>query len=294
MIEAIWKIDNKELNLINNLYFKIKLSGLDNPSGEMVGDSNPYRAGIQKKRIAIQKRSITIDFIIHSNTQQTRQLLYEYFRTGDTGELFLRSDYRQGKIKADVIDMPFSRHDLPVTAQLLLECPYPYFSDISEIIEEIRNSIGLFKFNVAFNTKIPLGKYLDEQQAIILNESDVKTGIVIKMNIRGDVENPQIYNATTNERIGIDTSKLSVTLPSGVTASLVSGDVITIDTRSGQGVKSMTLTREGTTYNIINTLMKESSWIQLIRGTNTISALATKGVTNMKIYIERTEEYGAI
>ena len=78
----------------------------------------------------------------------------------------------------------------------------------------------------------------------------------------GAVSDPAIYNNTTGQTFGLD-------------IDLVSGDVVTIDTRRGS--LRATLNHGGTVTNIINAMTNGSEWIKLRPGNNSIRYNASSG-----------------
>lgn len=69
-------------------------------------------------------------------------------------------------------------------------------------------------------------------------------------------------------------------------------DIIFINTRKGK--KSITMLRDGITYNIINSLDRESKWITLRKGDNVFIYNAESGVSNLHFSIANEVAYDGV
>lgn len=98
----------------------------------------------------------------------------------------------------------------------------------------------------------------------------------------------RIYNTETKEVMKIDTVKLQKLTGKGVVAS----DDIVINTSKGD--KSITLIREGVSYNILNCLDKNTDWFTLAKGDNIFAFTADSGVTNLQFRIENKVIYEGV
>lgn len=75
-------------------------------------------------------------------------------------------------------------------------------------------------------------------------------------------------------------------------SSIVKGLVIVINTSKGD--KSITLIREGVSYNILNCLDKNTDWFTLAKGDNIFAFTADSGVTNLQFRIENKVIYEGV
>jgi hypothetical protein len=94
--------------------------------------------------------------------------------------------------------------------------------------------------------------------------------MIITLQALETVTNPTIYNRTTGEQFGLE-------------YTLLEGDVITIDTISGE--KSVKLNHKGDVSNIINSVQQGSKWLQLVSGNNELSYQCDEGASALKITI---------
>ena len=95
----------------------------------------------------------------------------------------------------------------------------------------------------------------------------------------GTATNPTLYNTETLENLKVN-------------VSLVKGDVLRINTTRGQ--KSITLTHEGVTTNVINDLEPGSTWLQLQAGENKLLYTADSNPENLIVRIEYNNLYEGV
>lgn len=120
-----------------------------------------------------------------------------------------------------------------------------------------------------------------------------KEDIVVPKSAVAIIENP-LYavinepNSTMQRLIRKLTVKLQKLTGKGVVAS----DDIVINTSKGD--KSITLIREGVSYNILNCLDKNTDWFTLAKGDNIFAFTADSGVTNLQFRIENKVIYEGV
>lgn len=126
---------------------------------------------------------------------------------------------------------------------------------------------------------IEFGEILMQNELDMINNGDVETGLIIYMKARGSVTNPTIYNVDTNEYI-----KLNI--------SLNAGDEIYINTKKKQ--KTIQLTSNGETSNIIGNLASGSTWFVLTPGDNIFGVTAEVTPENMDVYCILTDQFEGV
>lgn len=127
--------------------------------------------------------------------------------------------------------------------------------------------------------EIEFSRILIESEKDIINGGDVETGFSIYLSARGPVTNPQIYNTETNEYI-----KLNITM--------AEGDTIFINTIKKQ--KTIQLTSQGVTTNIIGNLVSGSTWFTLSPGDNLFIITAETSPENLDAYCTVTDLYEGV
>lgn len=179
-------------------------------------------------------------------------------------------------------------------AQISILCPNSYFYSVENfgmVNKRFSSVIPLFSFpfsNASLEERlISFGNIVVVPNEILSYDGEVETGVIIRMSAKGPVYNIKIHNATTRETMSINTAKLQEMLKSDIQA----GDYITINTSKGS--KSISLTREGTSINILNCLNKNTQWISLVKGNNEFSFEADN-IENLIISIQNKIVYEGI
>lgn len=122
----------------------------------------------------------------------------------------------------------------------------------------------------------------------ITYHGDSEIGVMIYIHAIGPATNINIYNTETREVTRINTEKISSLTGKGIVAS----DDIVINTAKGE--KSITLIREGVSYNILNCLDKNTDWFTLAKGDNIFAFTADSGVTNLQFRVENKVIYEGV
>ena len=164
--------------------------------------------------------------------------------------------------------------------QISIICPDPFFKQLGKSTIEFSNTISLFEFPFAISEEGIEFSQIENSIIKTVFAGDIKTGIIITFAAMTDqILNPVIYNRTNQTFFG-----LNITLQKGY--------IIIVDTNIGK--KSATLIRNSVKINVIDKLKKNSTWIQLVPGTNEISFDADKGVENLNLSISFTQKYGGV
>lgn len=280
MIGIIYEGNNKKIDLINHPNLILSgFNGLDQPTSETIASKNPNKKGTQYQRSSIQDRLISLTFDVY-DVENTRYQLMDIFKSGEKGTLYLKNEFREGQIDCYFEEMPFDKFSNPTKCTIFLRATNPYFRGLEDIITELSNVINMFVLEAYIEEEgIVLGEVSEEHASNIVNESDTETGLTIEITMLGIVTNPIIYNVTTNKFIGIN-------------RVFTKGEKLVISTITGK--KKVYVEKDGVQTNLINRLMKNSSFFQLIRGSNKLKSDATEGGTNMIVYINYRNEYEAI
>ncbi len=280
MLSMRYEGNNNTIDLINTPNLIINgYAGLDQPTSETITFSNPNKRGTQYQRSSIQDRTISLSFVVY-DVENTRYQLMNVFKSGEKGTLYLKNEYREGKIECYFEEMTFDKFSNPTTCTIFLRAPYPYFKGLEVIVKELSNVINMFVLEAYIPEEgIVLGEISSEGTSEILNESDTELGVTIEVSMIGIVTNPIIYNTTTNKFIGVN-------------RLFASGEKLVIKTSIGE--KKIYVEKDGVQTNLINRLMKGSSFFQLVRGINKIKSDATENGANMIVYVDYQNEYEAI
>lgn len=244
------------IELTNNRNYAIfEISGLHPPNAIISTDSLAIYDGEKFTSSKADKRTINIQFGITKNAETNRIALYKIIKTKQYIRLNYKNNIRDIFIEGYVESMIIDYHAVPQLVTVSILCPRPYFNDATELISEMSALVKKFTFPFAIEkaNKIPFGYIEDVSEINVINNGDIQTNMIIKIQSSGEVINPTIFNRETG-----DFFRLNFTMQTG--------DVITIDTNQGQ--KSVNLYRSGEDINIFNSISRDSTWLSLAPGDN--------------------------
>lgn len=239
----------------NRNYAIYEISGLHPPNAIISTDSLAIYDGEKFTSSKVDKRTINIQFGITKNAETNRIALYKVIKTKQYIRLNYKNNIRDIFIEGYVESMIIDYHAIPQLVTVSILCPRPYFNDATELISEMSALVKKFTFPFAIEkaNKIPFGYIEDVSEINVINNGDIQTNMIIKIQSSGEVINPTIFNRETG-----DFFRLNFTMQTG--------DVITIDTNQGQ--KSVNLYRSGEDINIFNSISRDSTWLSLAPGDN--------------------------
>lgn len=218
-----------------------------------------------------EKRNIVLTLSYKTPVEYNRNLIYKYFPTNTAVKLYFETDsrsvYIDGYVEANEVEL----FTLNEQSQISIICPDPYFKDTNTTDVNFSNTISLFEFPFSISAEGVEFSKIVKVSSVVINAGDISTGAIFTLTARtSQILNPVVYNKTTNEKFGLN-------------IDLEQGDVITINTHSGR--KSVTLTKDGTTTNILSARQTGSKWLQLVAGENEISYLCDEGASNLDVNV---------
>lgn len=236
-----------------------------------------------------------VNTIYGETIEDVRQKTYKYFPAKKSIEILIETDNRYVKIKGYVESNETVIFSSQEGTQISVICPDPYFYSAGENgnnVTDFYTIDSMFEFpfsNESFTDPLlVLGEIQIKTEGVITYHGDSEIGVVIYIHATGKATNINIYNTETREVMSINTDRLEQLTGKGLVAS----DDIVINT--GKGEKSITLVREGTSYNILNCLDKNTDWFSLSKGDNIFAFTAETGVTNLQFRIENQVIYEGV
>jgi len=250
-------------------------------------------ARLSQRNIVIQMAFVNT--VYGEDIEEVRQKSYKYFPIKKNVELIIETDNRyartKGYIESNEPDI-FSKQE---GSQISIICPDPYFYSASEDGNNITDFYSIdpvFEFpfsNESLSDPLLIfGEIQIKTEGVITYYGDSEIGVMIYIHAIGPATNINIYNTETREVMSINTTKLEALTGKGIVAS----DDIIINTLKGE--KSITLVREGMSYNILNCLDKNTDWFTLVKGDNIFAFTAESGVTNLQFRIENKVIYEGV
>lgn len=248
----------------------------------------------------LSQRNIVLDMVFINTVygesiEDLRQKSYKYFPLKKSVELTIETDNRYVKTTGYVESNEPNIFSSQEGTQISIICPDPYFYSAGEDGNNVTNFYSIDPmFEFPFSNEsldeplLVFGEIQIKTEGAITYHGDSEIGVMIYIHAIGPATNINIYNTETREVMRINTEKISLLTGKGIVAS----DDIVINTAKGE--KSITLIREGVSYNILNCLDKNTDWFTLAKGDNIFAFTADSGVTNLQLRVENKVIYEGV
>lgn len=259
----------EQLELTNNPRYTIAdVDGLYPPEGVINTTKVSNMDGSVYNSSYVNDRTITITLAINSPAEENRIMLYRYFKTKYPVRLCYKNGVRDVYIDGYVSKCSIEYFEKKQTAQIEISCPMSLFRSVNErmIGFSATESSFVFPFSIE-ESGIPFSTLKLGEQKSIINNGDIETGVIIKLNALGTVLNPKIYNVDNADHMFLN-------------MEMQLGDEITINTRKKE--KSIILFSDGVESNIIGKLEAGSKWFSLIPGDNLFTYEADEFPENLQ------------
>jgi len=242
----------------------------------------------------VASRNITMKLILlYSPTiEDARLKTYKYFPVNKRIKIQIKTDNREvytyGYVETNEPDIFSSRE----TVDISIICPEAHLYSVDETKTVFSGILSTFEFPFANDSLseslLELGVVNVNTQKNIVYDGDIDVGIGIYLKANGIISDLTIYNNLTSESLVIDSAKLAVLTGSG----LVAGDEVNISTIRGS--KSIYLTRDSVTTNILACLDKDVDWFELTRGDNVFVFYAVTGLDLLQIELTNKTLYEGV
>lgn len=248
----------------------------------------------------LSQRNIVLDMVFINTVygesiEDLRQKSYKYFPLKKSVELTIETDNRYVKTTGYAESNEPNIFSSQEGTQISIICPDPYFYSAGEDGNNVTNFYSIDPvFEFPFSNEsldeplLVFGEIQIKTEGVITYHGDSEIGVMIYIHAIGPATNINIYNTETREVMRINTEKISSLTGKGIVAS----DDIVINTAKGE--KSITLIREGVSYNILNCLDKNTDWFTLAKGDNIFAFTADSGVTNLQFRVENKVIYEGV
>lgn len=286
----------------NSVTYKIEGADPEDGSGLLITEIEglgPTKADINMTQLAtadggifnsarVNSRNIVIKArFTHANTiEEARLASYKFFPIKQPVTFHIETDNRIAETTGYVESNEPVIFSDECDMQVSILCESPYFLSVSEDGKKETTFAGIdFLFEYPFENEdlheptLEFGNIVNKKENTVYYDGDAETGCIIQIHAVGEATNVTIYNIKTREVMALDSAKLVQLTGAGISY----GDTITINTIKGQ--KSITLLRNGITYNILNILGKDADWFQLAKGDNLFTFTADYGESNLQFKI---------
>lgn len=270
-----------------NPFVLIDVTGLYEMDAEVNTNDNGVLDGASYVGSRIKARNIVLTIVDKTSHGERRNFLYSLFKPKRKGTLTYYEkdgDFKEERsIEYHVESISSTSQTSARTTTISLICPDPYFSDNEDTEVSMTAWDNGFEFEHEFLEEGEEFATLIVQKMVeFYNDSSMdQLGMEIVIDVEGEVVNPRVYHLESNSYIQIGTDSNPFTLEYG--------DELIISTVTNN--KNVYLVRDGVKTNINEYIDENSTYIQLISGTNTISYTASSGEDNMRVLIKYLNKY---
>lgn len=252
-------------------YTITKIDGLCPPGATLNFSTMANFDGSRYNSGRLNPRNIVIYLHIHSPVEKNRLNLYNYFRGNTKVRVYYKNDSLDVCIDGYVETSEIDLFSMSETAQISIICPNPYWRETTTTEISFSNTVSMFEFPFSIPAAgIPFSE-LRNKSSVMIHNVQVQKGFITEFHALTDqILNPRIINRTTQQFFGVD-------------FDMNAGDVIRINTQRGE--KSVTLIRDGTETNILNSMTSGSHWLQLAIGTNVLTYECDVGAENLNVFL---------
>lgn len=245
----------------------------------------------------MDKRNIVLDLIFadtvnKESIEEIRHKSYKYFPLKRKVELLIETDKRKVKAIGYVESNEPNIFSSQESTKISIVCPDPYLYSSDMDVTNFYSIEPMFEFEFGNESLTDPLLVMSEIKLItegyVRYSGDADIGMTIRIHALAPASNITIYNIETREQMKIDTAKIEAITGKGI----VSKDDLIITTLKGN--KSVTLIREGVSYNVLNCLSRDADWFKLSRGDNHFAFTAESGISNLQISIENNVIYEGV
>ena len=234
----------------------VDIDGLYPPSAIINTSDVALMDGVRYNSAKVNARILNIAFAIEYEPAKNRIEVFKVLKSKQYVKMYYAGQYRQVYTEGYVDSINITYFEMKQVVTCSIICPDPWFREAQVIVDELRNIISAFHFpfSSTADPQLVFSYFATDVGITVDNDGDVECGMVIELYANDVVTNPKIFNYITQDFIGLN-------------ISMQAGDLITINTNAGH--KSATLLRNGVETNIFNSVIKNSTWLQLEAGGST-------------------------
>lgn len=274
--------DQLTFNQVGGDFQIVEVDGLYPPNAQINTNQTALVDGATFNSAKVDMRILNVAFSIEQDAEKNRIQVYKVLRVKRPVKFYYMSEMRDVFIEGYVESVNISHFAQKQTVTAGILCPFPYFKNAQEVVDEMSAVASRFHFpfHSTADPQIIFGVYDPTAPIYVQNRGMLETGITFELYARDTIVNPKIYNYQTQEYFGMD-------------FSMQAGDLITIST--GQGEKWVRLLRNGVESNIFNYISEGSTWLQLPAGGATFVYTITSGMqADLVVQIKHYDIYEGV
>lgn len=259
-----------------------EIEGLNPPEATINTSEIALMDGAMYNSAKVNMRTLNIAFAIEVDPAKNRIEVFKVLKSKQYIKIMYKSQYRDVYAEGYIASIAITYFDMVQIVTCSIICPSPYFKAAQSIVTELHNIISAFHFPFASTADPQLVfSYFNTDIGITIdNDGDVDCGMIIELYANDAVTNPKIFNYITRDFIGLN-------------IEMQAGDLITLNTSAGQ--KTATLLRDGVETNIFNSVIKNSTWLQLAaNGSTFVYEVGSGNAANLVVTFTHTDLYEGV
>lgn len=256
-----------------------------------VGGPNYHGSEVNSSRVEQRDIQLTIAILgMGGREEEARQSIYKHYPLLQTITLLVETDTRTTYIKGVVEDRELNIFNKVENVVVSILCPKVWYRAMSSKEVIFSGTIPRFSFPFSNNSLtqklIIFGEELEYVSRNVTNGGHVETGVVFKLHCVGPISGYlYVHNVFYRETMRLEVSELENIIGSPIQL----GDDIYINTNIGE--KGVVVIRGGFEYDCLNAIEKNTTWINLRPGDNSIAYSATSGIDNVQMTVIFDELY---
>lgn len=259
-----------------------EISGLDAPEATISTADVALMDGAKYISAKANMRQLNIAFAIEYEAAKNRLAVYNVLQIKQPVKMIYNSEYRNVYAEGFIQNVNISHFAMKQIVTCTILCPEPYFKSVQMAVDEMRNVIDSFHFPFSSTAEPQLvfGYFATDVGITVENAGDVECGMIIELYASDTITNPKIYDYITQEFIGLN-------------VTMQAADLITIDTNAGH--KTATLLRNGVETNIFNSVIQNSTWLQLAAaGSTFVYEVGSGNASSLSVTFKHTDLYEGV
>lgn len=259
-----------------------EISGLNPPSATINTADVALMDGAKYNSAKANMRTLMIAFAIEYEAAKNRLEVFKVLKSKQYVKMIYSGDYRQVYTEGYIQSIDITYFDMKQIVTCTILCPEPYFKAAQMMVDELRNIVSgfHFPFSSTAEPQLVFGYFATDVGITVENAGDVECGMIIELYASDTITNPKIYDYITQEFIGLN-------------VTMQAADLITIDTNAGH--KTATLLRNGVETNIFNSVIKDSSWLQLApNGSTFVYEVGSGNASSLTVTFKHTDLFEGV
>lgn len=192
-----------EFNQVGGPYTIVQIEGLDPADATINTNTTALLDGATFNSSKVQMRTLNIAFVIEQNVEANRLAMYKVIQPKKPITIYYKSDLMDVFINGYVESLKVGHFDQKQTVTTSIICPFPYWKNAQEVINELSAIISMFHFPFASEGGKNLLQTTEASQSV--------GGINFTVNADGSIN----ANGTANDYTWSAYVTQSLTLPPG-------------------------------------------------------------------------------